>query len=127
MPDAADRSAPPSDGYTLLTGAPERSEDSAPERGGVGRVHAAAFGLLLVAILFAVALPALAAPKARRGADPQALAATVATPTPPPTPEALAMLDAAIADGRLADARSLIAPMWASGTPDVLLRGAELA
>ena len=37
------------------------------------------------------------------------------------------MLDAAIADGRLDAARELIAPMWASGAPEVLLRGAELA
>lgn len=128
MPDAADGSAPPSHDFALQASVPSRSDDAPEPRDGISRVHAAAFAVLLVAILFAFALPALAAPKAKRGAtDPEALAATLTTPTPPPTPEALAMLDAAIADGRLADARSLIAPMWASGTPDVLLRGAELA
>lgn len=127
MPDAADGSVPPSPDHALQAGGPARADDTPDARDGISRVHAAAFGVLLVAIVFAVAVPALAAPKSRRAPDPEALAATLTTPTPPPTAEALAMLDAAIADGRLADARSLIAPMWASGTPDVLLRGAELA
>ncbi|MEI6486180.1 MAG: hypothetical protein WCO11_07910 [Sphingomonadales bacterium] len=87
---------------------------------------AASAVLLLLALLVAVAAPALAAPRARQP-SPDAITRALAAPTAPPTPAALALLDAAISEGRLADARALIAPMWASGTPDVLLRGAELA
>jgi Flp pilus assembly protein TadD len=86
--------------------------------------HRISFLLLLVALAVAVVSPALARPK-----PPKPAGDTVAPvqPTAPPSREALAMLDAAIADGRLDNARALIAPMWASGAPDVQLRAAELA
>lgn len=85
----------------------------------VMRVQQFAFAGLLVALAVVLAGPAIGAPK------PAAEAAPVVVP--PPKAEALAMLDDAIADGRLEDARQLIAPMWASGVPDVAMRGAELA
>ena len=84
----------------------------------------AAFLILLVALAVAVAAPAMARPKPPKT---EAAVAAAMQPTAPPTREALAMLDAAIADGRLENARALLAPMWASGVPDVLLRAAELA
>ena len=135
MPEAADTAIVPAEPASRLTTAPTRTTDdleSAPG-GGFKLVHSAAFGLLLAALVLALALPALAAPRGKRAADAQspasasALAAALAAPAAPPTALALALLDAAIADDRLADARNLIAPMWASGTPEVLLRGAELA
>lgn len=43
------------------------------------------------------------------------------------TPELLAMIDAAIRDGRLPAAREAIGRAWASGSPEVQLRAAELA
>jgi Flp pilus assembly protein TadD len=43
------------------------------------------------------------------------------------TPELLAMIDAAIRDGRLPAAREAIARAWSSGSPEVQLRAAELA
>lgn len=129
MPDAADPASPPTETIPLLTAPPARTNEDleSTSRGGFTLAHTAAFGVLVLALVLALALPALAAPRGKHKTDPQALAAALAAPTPPPTASALALLDAAIADGRLADARSLIAPMWASGTPDVLLRGAEMA
>jgi Tfp pilus assembly protein PilF len=88
-------------------------------------LHRIAFGVLLLALLLAVMAPTAVAARDKRKPVPVVDAPVL--PVAPPTPDALAMLDAAIADGRDADARNLIAPMWASGTPEVLLRGAELA
>lgn len=94
-------------------------------------LHRFAFFVLLAALALAFFAPAMAAPKPpkapKSSGKAAALAAAPVQPTPPPSAQALAVLDAAIADGRLDAARELIAPMWASGTPDVLLRGAELA
>lgn len=91
-----------------------------PRPGVLSRVQHLVFAGLLVALVLALAGPALAA---RRKPTLPAQALVVA----PPTPAALAILDAAIADGRLDDARTMLAPMWASGAPDVMLRAAELA
>ncbi|WP_310474658.1 tetratricopeptide repeat protein [Sandarakinorhabdus sp.] len=89
------------------------------------QLHRLAFLILLAALATAVVTPAMGRPKPPKPvAD---MAATLVQPTPPPGPEALAMLDAAIAEGRLDNARALLAPMWASGVPDVQLRAAELA
>lgn len=95
----------------------------------VNQLHRFAFFLLLLALALALITPALARPKPARLSREAAaaLAAAPVQPAAPPAAETLAMLDAAIANGRLDDARALIAPMWASGVPDVLLRGAELA
>jgi Flp pilus assembly protein TadD len=91
----------------------------------INLLHRFAFAMLLAALAMAFFAPAMAAPKPPR--SPRDEAAGPMLPAPPPSASALAMLDAAIAEGRLDAARELIAPMWASGTPDVLLRGAELA
>jgi Flp pilus assembly protein TadD len=116
--------------------APPETIDTAPTEPVMVRpsplvdlLHRFAFFVLLAALALAVVAPAMAAPKpprAARGAA-AAIANAPVLPTPPPSAQALAMLDAAIADGRLDAARELIAPMWASGAPEVLLRGAELA
>jgi Flp pilus assembly protein TadD len=98
-------------------------QDSGPRRGGLHRWHRIAAMALCLAMLLVIVTPALAGNRDRRSAQP----APTVEPTPPPTATALALLDAAIAAGRLADARALIAPMWASNSPDVALRGAELA
>jgi Flp pilus assembly protein TadD len=76
-------------------------------------------------LLAAAALLALAitGPAAARKKPP----APVVMAPMPATPEALAMIDAAIRDGRLPAAREAIARMWASGSPEVQLRAAELA
>lgn len=87
------------------------------------RHRLAAAGHVLLLMLALMPAPALAA----RPKPPAPTAPIALPPVPPPTPQALALLDAAIADGRLADARALIAPMWASGAPEVSLRSAELA
>lgn len=87
------------------------------------QLHRVAFIVLLVALALALVSPAWAA---RRPPKPD-IAAAVAAAAAPPGPQALAMLDAAIAEGRTDDARALIAPMWASGAPEVALRAAELA
>jgi Flp pilus assembly protein TadD len=98
--------------------------DSEPEAAGLmPRLHRAAFVVLLVALVLALVSPAWAA---RRPSKPD-VAAAVAAAAAPPSPQALAMLDAAIAEGRTDDARTLIAPMWASGDASVALRAAELA
>lgn len=99
-----------------------------PEPGSVtqlARLHRLAFALLLLALLVTLLAPRAVAGRERHAPVKEAL--PVVMPAPPPTAAALAILDAAIAENRLVDARALIAPMWASGTPDVLLRGAELA
>lgn len=96
-----------------------------PQAGGrVVALHRAAFGLLLLALVLALLMPSMLSANEKR---PVRQPVTPVLPAPPPTQEAMAMLDAAIAEARLPDARNLIAPMWASGTADVLLRGAELA
>jgi Tfp pilus assembly protein PilF len=87
------------------------------------QLHRLAFVVLLVALVLVLVSPAWAA---RRPPAPD-VAAAVAAAAAPPGPQALAMLDAAIAEGRTEDARALIAPMWASGAPEVALRAAELA
>lgn len=92
-----------------------------PRPGVLARVQHLVFAGLLVALVLALAGPALAGKRKRAALPAQPLVVA------PPTPAALAMLDAAIADGRLDDARQMLAPMWASGVPDVTLRGAELA
>lgn len=93
---------------------------SPPRPGVLSRVQHLVLAGLLVALVLALAGPALAA-KRKPALPAQALVVA------PPTPAALAMLDAAIADGRLEDARTMLAPMWASGAPGVMLRAAELA
>jgi Flp pilus assembly protein TadD len=103
-------------------------QDRGRRRGGLHRWHRFAAMALCLAMLLVLVTPALAADRAkrdRRSAQPAPTMEPV--PVPPPTPTALALLDAAIAAGRLADARALMAPMWASNSPDVALRGAELA
>jgi Flp pilus assembly protein TadD len=85
--------------------------------------HRIAFVVLLAALVVAMVAPAWAA---RRPPTPDP-AAALAAAAAPPGPQALALLDAAIAEGRMDAARSLIAPMWANGAPDVVLRAAELA
>lgn len=87
------------------------------------RYHRAAFVVLLAALVVALVTPAWAGRRPPKP-DPATAASTVVAP---PGPEALAMLDAAIAEGRMDAARALIAPMWASGAPAVALRAAELA
>lgn len=91
----------------------------------VARVQHIAFAALLVALVLVLASPALAGK--RKPVVPAVPVTAVAPPTPTPTPAALALLDAAIADGRLDDARQMLAPMWSSGAPEVMLRNAELA
>ncbi len=86
----------------------------------LSRVQQITFAALLVALVVALASPALA----RRKPAPVPAGPIV---TAPPSAEALAILDQAIAGGRLDDARQLIGSMWASGVPEVALRGAELA
>lgn len=98
-----------------------QAQDRPQVRGNLRRWHRIAAMALCVAMLLVLVTPALA--RERAPANP----ALAVAPVAPPTPAALAMLDAAIASGRLADARALIAPMWASSSPDVALRGAELA
>lgn len=100
-------------------------DDAGDSNSLLHRLHRVAFALLLLALALALLSPASAGAREKRKPAPAVPA--IVLPTAPPTPEALAMLDAAIADDRLPDARNLIAPMWASDTPDVLLRGAELA
>jgi Tfp pilus assembly protein PilF len=105
----------------LVTASPPSHPQSASL---VARVQHVAFAALLVALVLVVASPALAGEQRRRKPAPQpAVPLVVAAPTP----AALAMLDAAIAEGRLDDARQMLAPMWASGVPEVALRNAELA
>ncbi|OSZ72636.1 hypothetical protein CAP39_04785 [Sphingomonas sp. IBVSS1] len=100
-----------------------RSFAAGAEAGRIRRLHKLAVLVLLMAMVIALVAPAFARER-KPAAD---AAAVLAQATAPPTPEALALLDAAIASGRLADARALIAPMWAAGSADVALRGAELA
>lgn len=100
-----------------------QAQDRPQFRGKLQRWHRIAAVALCFAMLLVLVTPALAR---ERAPVVRALAPTTAL-APPPTPAALAMLDAAIVAGRLADARALIAPMWAAGSPDVALRGAELA
>lgn len=100
----------------------ERPAPAAPT-GLMRQFHRIAFVVLLAALVVAVVSPAWAA---RRPPQPDP-AAELAAASAPPGPQALAMLDAAIAEGRMDDARSLIARMWASGAPEVALRAAELA
>lgn len=95
--------------------------DAQPTRRWTPILHRVGFACLLIGLALALVTPALAARRARPAP------ALPTLTTAPPTPQALALLDSAIAEGRLADARQLIAPMWASDTPDVQLRGAELA
>ena len=90
-----------------------------PRPGPLARVQHLVFAALLVALALVLAGPALAGKK-KQIAPPPLVAA-------PPTAAALTLLDAAIADGRLDDARQMLAPMWSSGMPEVALRGAELA
>jgi Flp pilus assembly protein TadD len=93
---------------------------AAPPPALLARVQHVTFAALLVALVLVLASPALAGKKKPvMPAQPVVVA--------PPTPAALAMLDAAIAEGRLDDARQMMAPMWASGAPEVTLRAAELA
>lgn len=87
----------------------------------VSKAQHVTFAVLIVALLLALASPALAARKVAQPAAPQPVVVA------PPTAAALALLDAAIAEGRLDDARQMLAPMWASGAPEVALRNAELA
>lgn len=96
---------------------------SPPPRNLMPHLHRVAFVVLLVALVMALVSPAWAARKPPKPEIDAALAAVAA----PPGAHALAMLDAAIAQGRTDDARTLIAPMWASGAPEVALRAAELA
>jgi Flp pilus assembly protein TadD len=86
----------------------------------MARVQHVTFAVLIIALVLALASPALAGK--RKPAMPPAPMSVA-----PPTPAALALLDAAIAEGRLDDARQLLVPMWASGAPEVALRNAELA
>lgn len=100
----------------------------APGQRGAGhlpRLHKLAVLALLMAMLVIFVSPALA--RERKPRTPADLAALTAAAVQPATPQALAQLDAAIAEGRLADARALIAPLWAADSPEVALRGAELA
>lgn len=107
-------------GGRLADGESQPSPKSQPV---MRQMHRAAVVLLLLALLLVLVSPAWAA---RRPPKPD-IAAAVAAAVAPPGPEALALLDAAIAEGRTDDARTLIAPMWASGAPEVALRAAELA
>ena len=125
MPDGMDPISQPPEVAPVLTplALPEPDEATHASVGRLETLHRLAFGLLLLALALTLLFPATLSARERRGPAPVA----PVLPAPPPGPQALALLDAAIADGRLPDARNLIAPMWASGTPDVLLRGAELA
>lgn len=93
--------------------------------GNIHLYHRLALILLLLALLVTLVAPTALVAREKRKPAPQPVG--MAQPVPAPSADALAIVDAAIADNRLADARSLIAPMWASGVPDVLLRSAELA
>lgn len=119
MPDAND----PARSLIQELSASLAAEKAAPPRSTrpalVSRFQQFAFAALMVALAVVLAGPAMARPKPP--------ATSVPVVVPPPKPEALAMLDQAISDGRMEDARQLIAPMWASGVPEVALRGAELA
>ncbi|WP_372918016.1 tetratricopeptide repeat protein [Sandarakinorhabdus sp.] len=135
MPDGAEPIGQPPQTVAPLTSPPARRGRLAPARPNaiVNLFHRFAFTVLLVALAMALVGPALARPKSPKSPR-EAAAGFVQPPLPsplpsplPPSPEALAILDDVIADGRLDAARALIAPMWASGAPDVLLRGAELA
>lgn len=118
MPDADDP------GRTLIEEidaamAEDALEKSRPRPILVNRALQFAFVGLVTALVMVLASPALSAP--RPVVPPVPLVAS------PPKAAALALLDQAIADGRMDDARQLIAPLWASGAPEVALRGAELA
>ena len=127
MPDGAEPFGQPTDTVAPLATSPAEPDVALTARPAtlVELFHRFAFLILLVALAVAVVSPALARPKPPKSAAGAAAAAV--QPTAPPGPEALAMLDAAIADGRLDNARALLAPMWASGAPEVQLRAAELA
>ncbi len=103
--------------------AEEDALEAKPAPTRFGWLQRASFLLLVTAVLLACVTPALA--RDRKPAKPAAEPAVA--PVAPPSPQALAMLDAAIAEGRLADARAMIAPMWAADSAEVVLRGAELA
>ncbi|WP_310498700.1 tetratricopeptide repeat protein [Sandarakinorhabdus sp.] len=83
------------------------------------RLTILAASAILSCITPGAATPALAAKKP--------VPALVALPVAPPTPETLAMIDAALREGRLDAAREAIGRSWASGSTEVQLRGAELA
>jgi Flp pilus assembly protein TadD len=102
-----------------------QSAEALPASGRIPRLHRLAVMALLLAMLIVCVVPAFAGEKKPRPQSPEAAIASL--PVQPPTPAALALLDAAIAEGRLADARALIAPMWAADSAEVALRGAELA
>ena len=127
MPDGAESFGQPTETVAPRASSAAEHDDALTARPAtlVELFHRFAFMMLLVALAVAVVTPALARPKPQKSTG-DAAAAQV-QPTAPPGPEALAMLDAAIADGRLDNARALIAPMWASGAPNVQLRAAELA
>ncbi|MBU6164681.1 MAG: tetratricopeptide repeat protein [Alphaproteobacteria bacterium] len=92
---------------------------SAGASGRLPRLQRLAVVGLLVAMLLVWISPALARDRA--------VAAPPGVAVAPPSPAALALLDAAIAQGRLADARALLAPLWATDSEEVALRAAELA
>lgn len=127
MPDGAEPVGQPPETVALLGSSQAQRDELLTARPAprVELFHRLAFLVLLGALAMAVIAPALA--RARPPKPARDAVAALAEPTAPPGPEALAMLDAAIADGRLDHARALIAPMWASGAPDVQLRAAELA
>jgi len=127
VPDGAEPFGQPTETVAPRASSAAEHDDALTARPAtlVELFHRFAFMLLLVALAVAVVTPALARPKPPKSTGDAATAQV--QPTAPPGPEALAMLDAAIADGRLDNARALLAPMWASGAPDVQLRAAELA
>ncbi len=116
MPDGRDLGRPPR--RSVLA---EVTAASDPRPSQLRRLHRLAVLVLFSALVLAIGLPVLAKPRKAPAVPP------VVEPVAPPTPQALTLLDAAIAEGRLADARALIAPMWAADSPEVALRGAELA
>ena len=106
----------------------EVSGGPSPGSGGrIPRLHKLAVIALLLALVVACVGPVLARERKSAPASAAAAANPAILPVAPPSPAALALLDAAIAEGRLADARALIAPLWAADSADVALRGAELA
>jgi Tfp pilus assembly protein PilF len=120
VPDASDPARSLIEQLSASLAAEQAAPPRRPRPALVGRVQQYAFAALLVALAVVLAGPALAAPR-KPAAEPAPVV------VPPPKPEALVMLDEAISDGRMEDARQLIAPMWASGVPEVALRGAEMA
>ena len=111
MPDGRDLGRPPR--RSVLA---EVTAASDPRPSQLRRLHRLAVLVLFSALVLAIGLPVLAKPR-KAPAEPP-----VVEPVAPPTPQALTLLDAAIAEGRLADARALIAPMWAADSPEVALR-----